>query len=411
MKTIKIACLIAVSLMTITSCSADDRRVLTSSEALLEPEVVNGNNKFALELYQKLQSNPGNLFLSPYSISTALAMTYAGACGGTEKQMAETLRFPTTLSNEQFHKEFGSIINRLNQAGQKGGYELAVANALWGQKGYKFKEDFLKLVKTNYDGNLEDVDFAGQTEQARQIINNWVEKKTKDKIKDLIKPGMLDSTTRLVLTNAIYFKGKWATQFRPENTKDAPFNLSGGEKVNVPMMSQKARFEYAETDVIQVLAMPYVGNDLSMVILLPEKPDGIKDLEKELTGDNLVGWLSTLRKREVQVYFPRFKMTSEFELADILSEMGMPDAFSDKADFSGMTGSRDLFISAVVHKAYVDVNEEGTEAAAATGIGMKLTSIEPPPPVFRADHPFIFLIRDNQTGSILFFGRMMNPAK
>jgi serpin B len=323
--------------------------------------------------------------------------------------MAKTLQFPAAVSNEQFHKEFGSIISRLNQAGQIGGFELVVANALWGQKGYKFKDDFLTLVKTNYDGNLELVDFAKQTEEARKTINDWVENKTKDKIKELIKPGMLDTTTRLVLTNAIYFKGKWAVQFKPELTRDAPFTLPGGEKVTVPMMNQTGNFGYMETDTIQILEMPYVGNGLSMVILLPRKPDGVEDLEKELTSDNLAGWLTKLRKREVQVFVPKFKMTSEFSLGDTLSAMGMPDAFSTKADFSGMTGSRDLFISAVVHKAYVDVYEEGTEAAAATGVGMKLTSIAPPPPVFRADHPFIFLIRDNQTGSILFLGRCANP--
>lgn len=401
MKPIRIACLIVVSLTIITSCKAADKTNCMP--------VVEGNNKFSLELYGKLKDKQGNLFLSPYSISTALAMTCAGARGETEKQMAKTLQFPTVISNEQFHKEFGSIISRLNAAGQIGGYELVVANALWGQKDYKFKEDFLTLVKSNYEGSLEQVDFAKQTEEARKTINDWVEKKTKDKIKELIKPGMLDTMTRLVLTNAIYFKGKWATQFKPELTRDAPFTLPGGEKVNAPMMNQTGNFGYTETDTIQILEMPYVGNGLSMVILLPKNLDGIKDLEKELTSDNLTEWLFNKRKREVQVYLPRFKMTSEFSLADTLSAMGMPDAFSAKADFSGMTDSRDLFISAVVHKAFVEVNEEGTEAAAATGVGMKLTSVAPPPPVFRADHPFIFLIRDNQTGSILFLGRCENP--
>jgi len=211
------------------------------------------------------------------------------------------------------------------------------------------------------------------------------------------------------LTNAIYFKGKWATQFKPEQTKDAPFTLSGGDKVNVPMMSQTGKFSYMETDDLQVLEQPYVNNDLSMVILLPKKPDGVNGLEKEMTGENLSGWLAKLRKREVQVSLPRFKMTSEFSLAETLGSMGMPDAFSAKADFSGMTSNRELFISAVVHKAYVEVNEEGTEAAAATGVTMQLTSIPAPPPVFKADHPFVFLIRDNQTGSILFIGRTANP--
>jgi serpin B len=216
--------------------------------------------------------------------------------------------------------------------------------------------------------------------------------------------------TRLVLTNAIYFKGKWASQFKPERTQDAPFTLLDGQKVNVPMMSQTGKFSYMETDTTQVLELPYVNDELSMVILLPKKIDGVSELERELARDNLAGWLDRLRKCEVRVFLPRFKMTSEFELAGVLSSMGMPDAFCSKADFSGMTGNRDFFISAVVHKAYVEVNEEGTEAAAATGVVMKLTSVAPPPPIFRADHPFVFLIRDNQSGSILFMGRLANPA-
>ena len=421
MKPVKITCLISISLVIIiTSCAAEDRKVLSSSEALSQHGVVMGNNKFALELYNKLAGQQGNLFLSPYSISTALAMVYAGAKGQTEEQMAKALEFPISADSNNnelkshsiahFHYTFGEIIKQLNASGEKGGYELTVANALWGQKDYKFLPDFLTLVKTNYDGNLEQVDFKTQTEEARKTINSWVENKTKDKIKELIKPGTLDSMTRLILTNAIYFKGKWESQFKPEQTQDAPFTLLGGQNVNAPMMHQTGKFGYMETDILQALEMPYVNNDLSMVVLLPKKADGVKDLEKELVSDNLTGWLARIHKREVQVFFPRFKMTSEFELAKVLGAMGMPDAFSGKADFSGMTGNRDLFISAVIHKAYVEVNEEGTEAAAATGVTMKLTSIPTPSPVFRADHPFIFLIRDNQTGSILFLGRVANPA-
>lgn len=370
--------------------------------------VVEGNTKFALELYGKLESQQGNLFLSPYSISTALAMTSAGAKNQTEKQMADVLCFGP-MKSEQFHKSFGEIIRQLNASGEKGSCELTVANALWGQQDYKFLPEFLTLVRENYGGNLQQVDFAGQTEAARKTINAWVENKTKDKIKELIKPRTLDSTTRLVLTNAIYFKGKWANQFKPDQTQEASFTLLGGQKASVPMMNQIGKFGYMEANGIWVLEMPYVNNDLSMVILLPKKIDGVKELEKELMPDNLTNWLAGLRKREVDVFMPRFKMTSEFSLAETLGSMGMSDAFTGKADFSGMTGNKDLFISAVIHKAYVEVNEEGTEAAAATGVTMALTSVPLPPPVFRADHPFIFLIRDNQTGSILFLGRLENP--
>lgn len=409
MKPVEITCLIILSAITVTSCRADDRRILTSSEVIVESQIVRGNNEFALELYQQLQCREGNLFLSPYSISTALAMTYAGAKEETEQQMAKALCFPVTMNKTQFSHAFGELVKELNNAGKNGGYELVVANALWSQRGYEFLDGFLSLVRKDYDGDLQQVDFVNQTEGARKTINDWVEDKTRDKIKELIKPGMVDAMTRLVLTNAIYFKGKWASEFKPERTQDATFTLLDGRKVSIPMMTQTAKFGYMETDVLQLLEMPYIDDELSMVILLPKKTDGVGDVEKELTRGKLESWLDRSRKNEVKVFLPKFKMTSEFKLAKVLASMGMPDAFSSKADFSGMTGSRNLFISAVVHKAYVDVSEEGTEAAAATGVVMKLTSVTPKP-VFRADHPFVFIIRDNQTGSILFIGRLENPA-
>jgi serpin B len=399
MKTLK-CIILAGTLSVCIPCSASDPNQKT---------IVEGSNKFALALYGKLESQGGNLFLSPYSISTALAMTCAGARGQTEKQMVDTL-FSAPLESEQINKSFGEIIRQLNAQGEKGGYELVVANALWGQNDYKFLPEYLSVVKTNYDGNLEQVDFKTQAEAARKEINAWVESKTKDKIKDLIKPGMVDTMTRLVLTNAIYFKGKWETQFKPGETLDLPFTLLKGETVKVPIMHQMGKFAYMETNDIQVLDLPYVNKDLSMIVLLPKKSDGVKELEKTLTIENFNSWHAKLQKQEVIVLFPRFKMTSEFELSKVLGEMGMPDAFSGNADFSGMTGKRDFSISGVVHKAYADVNEVGTEAAAATGVIMKATSVGQPPPVFKADHPFIFLIRDNQTGSILFLGRVANPA-
>ena len=296
---------------------------------------------------------------------------------------------------------------------KKGGYQLSVANALWGQKGYGFLPAFLKLVRSNYGAPLNEVDFVGATEAARKTINDWVEKETRDKIKDLIKPGVLDSLTTLVLTNAIYFKGDWASQFNEDVTKDAPFTLSAAEKVDVPMMNQKGDFGYMETEGFQALELPYAGDDLSMVVFLPRKVDGLKGFEKMLTMENLRRWISNLRKQKVIVFLPRFKMTSAFRLGQALKSLGMIDAFTlVAADFSGMNGSRDearrLYIQAVIHKAFVDVNEEGTEAAAATAV-VAAESVRPAPPVFRADHPFFFLIRDNRTGSLLFLGRVMNP--
>ena len=411
-------------------CLAGERPAATEDKDM--QALVEGNNRFALELYARLRGNEGNLFFSPYSISTALAMTYSGARGTTAGQMAKVLRFPTehnkTLDSDNqgrpFHRiekglmsdqrlaaAFGKLQKYLKGDPKREGCELSVANALWGQKGYEFKEQFLDFVQDNYDGRLSQLDFAGAAESARKTINAWVEKKTKDKIKELIKPGVLNSMTRLVLTNAIYFKGAWNTPFQEAATRVAAFTLSGGNKVDVSMMNQSDRFKYAETESFQTLELPYVDNELSMVILLPRKTDGLSDFEKTLNAKNLSDWLSRLAKRKVIVSIPKFEMTSEFSMAAVLKSMGMTDAFAPReADFSGMNGRKDLFISAVVHKAYVEVNEEGTEAAAATGVAIGLTSMPiVRPPVFRADHPFLFLIRHNQTGSILFIGRVTNP--
>jgi serpin B len=366
-------------------------------------------------------------------------MAYAGARGETESQMAKTLHFPTPTSSyrktgvgvgvcqdpnkmageaeqawreQGFHCEFGAIVEDLNVRGAKGGYELNVANALWGQQGYGFLPEFLELIKNSYGGELNEVDFVKACEAARQTINSWVEKQTRDKIKNLIQKGVLNSMTRLVLTNAIYFKGNWARQFEEDKTRESPFTLISGEEVNVPMMNQTAEFNYMETEDFQGLELPYVDDELSMIILLPRKVDELSSLEEMLSLEKFSGWLGKLRKRKVIVSVPKFNMTCQFSLADVLRQMGMKDAFSGAADFSGMNGKRDLFISAVIHKAYVDVNEEGTEAAAATAVVVGMTAVRPEKiPVFRADHPFLFLIRDNKSGSILFIGRTMNPAE
>lgn len=421
MNGIKCISILAAVMVIAGSCRATD--ISAAGETVVE-----GNNEFALELYSKLREKEGNLFFSPYSISTALAMTYAGARGETEAQMAKALHFPTTpsgvgsnpnkikseklvWSKEDFHSAFGEIISDLNKRGEKSSYELTVANALWGQKGYGFVKEFLELIKTNYGGGLNEVDFIKSSEAARQTINAWVEKATRDKIKELIQKGVLSSMTRLVLTNAIYFKGNWASQFEKDKTKDAVFTLINGKKIDAAMMNQMAEYNYMEGDNLQVLELPYVDNELSMIILLPKETDGLGRLEKELTAEKLSRWLGELRKRKVIVSVPKFKQTSQFGLVDVLSSMGMTDAFMPSAaDFSGMNGRRDLFISAVIHKAFVEVNEEGTEAAAATGVVVGITSVGPRQiPVFRADHPFLFLIRDNHSGSILFIGRVMEP--
>ena len=376
-------------------------------------QLAQSNNQFALDLYGRLGAKEsGNLFFSPYSISTALAMTYAGAEGQTQKQMAEVLGF--SLPEERLHAAFGSLRAVSQPGDSKAGFQLRVANRLWGQRGYSIRPDFQRTAASGYGAELAPLDFAAQTEAARQTINRWVEQQTEQKIQNLIGPGMLDPSTRLVLTNAIYFKGAWTDEFKKTATKEAPFQLSAGEKTNAMLMHQTDDFKYASVDDLQILEMPYgQQRQLSMVVLLPQKVDGLAQLEKKLSSKNLEAWLAGLRSKEVRVYLPRFQMTSQFQLKDALQSLGMTLAFSpSQADFSGISTQEELYISAAIHKAFVDVNEQGTEAAAATGVFLAPASAPAPqePVVFRADHPFIFLIRDNRSGGILFLGRLMNPA-
>jgi serpin B len=364
-------------------------------------------NAFAADLYGRLASEKGNLFFSPYSIESALAMVYGGARGETAGQMARVLHF--SLPGDQLQPASGELMKSLEAGGSVDGkslYELVVANALWGQKGYPFQPAFLHLVNKKYAVSLEQVDFA-QSELVRQQINAWVEKQTRDKIKELVGPGGLNAQTRLVLTNAIYFKGAWADPFKKELTKEAPFHLDGDRTVPVELMHQQRQFPYLETDDIQAVELPYAGGNISMVVLLPKKVDGLAALEKQLTPEKIDGWVSELHSQEVQLALPKFTMTRQLELKDQLVAMGMADAFSDKSDLSGISTAEGLAISDVIHKAFVDVNEEGTEAAAATAVVIRSMAFRRPAPpvVFQADHPFVFMIRDRQTSAILFVGR------
>jgi serpin B len=374
------------------------------------PAVVKGNTDFALDLYRELKDTKGNLFFSPYSISTALAMTYAGARENTARQMADVLHFPS--GQNKVHPAFGQLETLLNEIQAQGDIQLNAANSLWPQQGYPFLEEYLDLVKKHYGVVITPLDYQKAAEKARKIINQWVEEKTKDKIKNLIQPGVLDAVTRLVLVNAIYFKGNWASQFDEKRTKDDTFYLLSGKTVQTPLMAREQEFAYGEKGFLQVLELPYVGEILSMIVLLPEEKDGLPQLEKQLTAANLKMWTSGLRKQKVKVFLPKFKMTSQFSLSKTLAAMGMGDAFDpNKANFSGMDGRLNwLYIGAVLHKAFIDVNEEGTEAAAATAVVMKIR-MALQQPTFRADHPFIFFIRENTTGSILFLGRVMDPGQ
>lgn len=373
-------------------------------------EIARSVNAFAWDLYARLRDEKGNLFFSPYSISSALAMTYAGARGPTADQMAATLRLPADwrAGPERIHAAFGLLSADLNAQGKT--YELTVANRLWGQKGYGFLAGFLGLLGEHYGAGLEELDFARDTEGSRKTINTWVEKETKDRIKDLIPRGGVQTLTRLVLTNAIYFKGTWQTPFTKDRTRDADFFAPSG-KVTVPMMGQTKHFRYAQGDGCQTVELPYKGGELAMVVLLPKERGGLAALEKSLSADSLAQRLAALKHENVALALPRFTMTWGALLADRLKAMGMPLAFDmAKADFTAMNGGKEpLGISEVIHKAFVDVNEEGTEAAAATAVLMRVTGMPREPVVFRADHPFLFLIRDLHSGAILFMGRVVDP--
>jgi serpin B len=376
-----------------------------------ERAIAEAGNHFAFDLYGRLRTEPGNLFFSPASISAALAMTYAGADGRTAEEMADVLHF--TLPGEPLHAAYASFLGGVS-SGSDTTYELRIANRLWGQEGFRFLPPFLDVTREHYGAELAQVDFAGATEQARQQINAWVADQTNQKIQDLLPSGVLDNLTRLVLTNAIYFKGKWADPFREGATQDAPFFVSADRTIDVPLMAQQETYSYLASDELQILELPYEGRALSMLVLLPRRVDGLADLEERLSAENFAEWSSALARREVRVFLPRFKLTSQFKLSDTLAAMGMPSAFDAKeADFSRMSSERDdIYISAVVHEAFVDVNEEGTEAAAATGAVASVTSAPArEPEVFRADRPFAFLIRDNATGSVLFLGRVTNPSE
>jgi serpin B len=318
-------------------------------------------------------------------------MVYGGARGATKKQMATALHF--TLPDRDLYCAFGALQKQLIQKDKSRGYQLLLANALWLQKGEPFLKEFLDLAQSYFEAGLNQLDFVNETEQSRQIINSWVEEQTSSKIKNLIPQGGVVEETVLVLTNAVYFKGQWQKKFSWWKTRTADFSVSAEKKVSVPLMHLKDDFKYYEDEKLQALELPYKGTEISMLVLLPKKIEDLGVVEDSLTTETLETLVSKIVTREVDVYLPRFKIVwGTVALNNVLSALGMPDAFDcAKADFSGINGIGDLWISDVFHKAFIEVNEKGTEAAAATGVGIVL-SIHFEPPVFRADHPFIFII-------------------
>lgn len=380
--------------------------------------VANANNRFAFDLYSRLAKDKkyakSNLFFSPFSLSSALAITYEGAKGKTADEIRSVFYFPD--NNTSLRAGFSGMNAGINSGDPS--YSLRTANALWAEETYPFLPEYVSTAERYYGAKTTNLDFKGHPEDSRITINTWVENKTEDRIRDLIPAGFIDPMTRLVITNAIYFKGNWVKQFDKNKTADAEFRTAPGKTVKVPMMQrtdEDAVYLYAENSNLQMLSMPYehtTGKELSMIVLLP-RADNLTTTEVSLSADTLSALQQAATSRRVMVYFPKYSLESKYSLPDTLEAMGMPTAFTGNADFSGMDGTRDLLISDVIHQAFVDINEEGTEAAAATVVVMKLAAAPANPepvPVFRADHPFIFLIQDDETGSILFMGRVVNPV-
>jgi serpin B len=363
----------------------------------VSPALIAADNSFASRLYEQLaKRDEKNLVFSPHSISNALAMALVGARGATTDEIAKVLG--------QHSVDTASLATAANTNGNV----FLDANRVWVQKDFPLLPDFLRTLESKYRAPAAIVDFVRNSDSARREINSWTERQTRGRIRDLFAPGALDPDTRLVLTSAVYFYGKWAHPFRPSDTKPAPFTLSTGGNVQTDFMNRTGRYAYAETPAGQFLEMRYDGTGLAFDILLP-KPGATLEVP---TPERLAAWTGALHERNVRVSMPKFRVESDFSLARILSAMGMPLAFSPAADFSGIDGRRDLYLARVVHKAFVDVAEEGTEAAAATGIGVSLVSMPiDPDPVFRADRPFVFLIRDTRSGLVLFAGRLMNPKQ
>ncbi|XP_039544848.1 leukocyte elastase inhibitor-like isoform X2 [Pimephales promelas] len=397
------------------------------------------NTQFCLDLFKKIskENASGNVFFSPVSISSALAMVSLGARGNTADQMIKVLGFnheppmmqqtqspptpaelkkcPEEKPEDQIHSSFNKLMSELNKPGVP--YALSLANRLYGEQSYQFVEEFLNDAKIYYEAGLEKVDFKNKPEVARVNINKWVEKKTQEKIKDLLPQGSIDEMTKLVLVNAIYFKGNWENKFPKEDTRDGQFKLNKNQTKPVKMMHQEEMFPLASIPEInsQVLELPYDGENLSMLIILPNKikdsTTGLQKLEKALTYEKLMEWTKpeVMPQQEVQISLPRFKMEEKYDMKSLLISMGMKDVFDlQKVNLSGMSSNNDLVLSKVIHKAFVEVNEEGTEAAAATGAIVMVDCCRFPQ-VFNADHPFLFFIRHNPSKSILFYGRFCSP--
>ncbi|MBS3776172.1 MAG: serpin family protein [Bacteroidales bacterium] len=369
-------------------------------------EAAQGNNRFAFDLFEEVQKEGENVFFSPYSISSALAMTYTGAKGDTQKEMQQVFGFSEDKKAQAKHYH---LLNKHLDTLNEERVQLNVANSLWCQQNFEFLDEFLNINKNYYQAGLERVDFRNNHPEARRKINEWVERETNHKISDLITEDMLNPSVRMVLANAIYFKGMWEYPFDKSKNRPEVFYVSEKRKTHVPFMRRSVSVEYYEDELAQVIELPYSGKDLSMMILLPQEVFGIGQLESKLDAELYEEYQESMFTKKVELWLPKFKAETQYNLNDPLINLGMKSAFSKGADFSGMTGRKELFISDVAHKAFIEVNEEGTEAAAATGAVMSKSSLVKKVE-FKADHPFIYLIKDNRTNAILFMGRLNEPV-
>jgi len=373
--------------------------------------------RFGVDLYRVAGREPGNVFVSPYSIWTALAMTREGALGDTAAELDAALRSPADLTRSQGHLARALAPRRVTEHTPDGPrerltHELSVANALWGQDGYAFEAPFLERLEGAYGAPLQRIDFR-QGDAARRRINDWVARRTRDRIRDIVPQGQPTPDTRLALANALHFKASWERPFREGATRDAPFHVAGRAPVTAPFMKLGGHFAYAEDGAVQVLELAYRGDETSMVIVLPRQRDGLPAVEGQLSWERLAAWLEALRRTRVDVELPRFSFRRPLDLKAALSELGVARAFDpDRAEFGGMTRSERLFVGAALHQAFVAVDERGTEAAAATVVMMAATGVPRPvtPVAFVADHPFLFLIRHRPTGCVLFVGRVADPT-
>ena len=420
---LKFISLLAALSLVLTACGApapakitkSNQRRITTPNAPADDitALVDGNNAFALDLYRSLRSQDGNLVYSPFSISLALAMTYAGARNTTESQMAQAMHF---LPQDKLHTAFNALDLKLEEEHKaetkdQEPLQLNIANAVWAEQTYPFQQDFLDTIALNYGVGINLADFVNQYEPARKEINGWASDKTEEKIKDLLPKGVLDSNTRMVLVNAIYFKADWLDQFDAISTNDYPFHLLDGSTLNVPTMFNEMFIPYKQGDNYQAVELAYAGNTAAMDIIVPDEGK-FEEFESTFDPDTLDEITNNMQPTSVSFGLPKFTFSRDFGLASQLAGLGMPDAFDpDKADFSGMTGGRDLFISNIVHKAFVAVDEKGTEAAAATAVIIAPTGMLMPDITLTIDRPFIFIIRDLGTGQILFIGRVLNPVQ